>query len=140
MGDLSEISIAEGIARRAHSGQTEESTGDDYILHVQRVVNLVDGCNSKIVAWLHDVIEDSDIDELDLLEAGITARNVIAVRLLTRSEAETYAEYIDRIFESGNQTAIEVKIADLRDHLRPNCPERLRPRYEKAWERMGAGL
>lgn len=32
----------------------------------------------------------------------------------------------------GHEAAISVKLADLRDHLRPNCPEQLRPRYELA--------
>jgi hypothetical protein len=29
-----------------------------------------------------------------------------------------------------------VKLADLKDHFRPNCPARLRPRYENAWKTL----
>jgi len=133
--------MAEEIARRAHLGQTEESTGDDYIRHIERVVDLVTGDDEKAVAWLHDVIEDSPITGADLLAAGISARIVFAVVRLTRDEATTsYFEYIRQIKDSGDHLAIAVKTADLIDHLRPNCPERLRPRYEMACETLGVKL
>jgi (p)ppGpp synthase/HD superfamily hydrolase len=132
------LHIAEGIAREAHASQTEESTGDPYIRHIERVVSLVGDCdNLRAVAWLHDVIEDSQLNAGDLLNRGVSTEIVGAVVELTRVPAfETYAAYIQRVKESGNHLAIAVKIADLRDHLRPNCPERLRPRYEKAMETL----
>lgn len=131
------LEIAERIARAAHCGQTEESTGDDYILHVQRVVNMVDREEAKSVAWLHDVIEDSLIRAGDLMNAGLPVSVVSAVVHLTRVPAcESYAEYIERLKTAG-PLALEVKAADLRDHLRPNCPEQLRPRYIKACITLG---
>lgn len=128
-----ESELAERIARQKHAGQTEESTGDEYIRHIERVVALVEG-EAKAAAWLHDVIEDTDTTAEYLLSAGISDRTVRAVLLLTRiKETETYAAYIERLNDSGDAVAIRVKIADLKDHLRPNCPPRLRPRYENAW-------
>jgi (p)ppGpp synthase/HD superfamily hydrolase len=124
------VELAESIARRAHHGQTEEGTGDPYIRHVQRVVAMVDGNEAKAVAWLHDVIEDSPVTAGGLLAAGLPI--VSSVTCLTRLSG-SYAEYIERLKASGDSVAISVKIADLRDHLRPNCPARLRPRYEAAW-------
>ncbi len=123
--------LAEAIARLAHRGQKEESTGDDYIRHVERVVALVDGDDAKAVAWLHDVVEDSTVTIRDLCRAGIADDILDAVEALTRTDLN-YAEYIDSIRMLGPELARVVKIADLRDHLRPNCPERLRPRYERA--------
>jgi (p)ppGpp synthase/HD superfamily hydrolase len=131
-----EVSIAEGIARKAHAGQKEESTGEDYIKHVERVVALVEGDDAKAAAWLHDVIEDSPVTEQDLRNAGISEETLEAVFWLSRDEKQTYAEYIQLIKQSGNDLAIAVKIADLRDHLRPNCPPRLRPRYEAALKKL----
>jgi (p)ppGpp synthase/HD superfamily hydrolase len=132
----SELAVAERIAVFAHAGQFEESTGDPYICHVERVVNFVKGDEAKAVAWLHDVIEDSPLDAQDLLKYGISPAVIYAVVLLSREEEgeETYADYIRSIKNSGNPLALAVKIADMRDHLRPSCPERLRPRYEKAWQ------
>jgi (p)ppGpp synthase/HD superfamily hydrolase len=126
------VELAESIARRAHHGQTEESTGDPYLRHVQRVVAMVDGNEAKAVAWLHDVIEDSPVTAAGLLAAGLPVAIVSSVTYLTRLSG-SYAEYIERLKASGDSVAISVKIADLRDHLRPNCPARLRPRYEAAW-------
>ena len=132
--------IAERIAREAHAGQTEESTGDNYIRHVERVVALVEGCDEKAVAWLHDVIEDSRFYASNLFAAGIPWRIIDAVVWLTRPEFGSYAEYIQMIKDSGDPLAIAVKIADLRDHLRPPglfcLVPSLRKRYEAAWLRL----
>lgn len=133
------LALAEAIARNAHAGQTEESTGDDYILHVERVVGLVEGDEAKAVAWLHDVIEDSDMDTGTLLDVGIPSRIVRAVLELTRIERQPYEQYIADLKLSGDPLALAVKRADLIDHLRPNCPERLRPRYEAAMKELATG-
>lgn len=123
---------AEAIARAAHFGQVEESTGDDYMRHIERVVALVEGDEAKAVAWLHDVWEDTPITGPAMAAAGISEHVVDAVRLLTRVPGEPYTRYILFIKHATNPLAAIVKLADLRDHLRPNCPERLRPRYEAA--------
>jgi hypothetical protein len=133
------LPIAERIARQAHAGQTEESTGDDYIRHIERVVALVDGDEAKAVAWLHDALEDTDVSEGELRRAGIPEPVIDAVRLLTRDterDWRSYADYIEDIRDAENPLTLAVKLADLQDHLRPNCPERLRPRYEKALQTL----
>lgn len=136
MTHLTELQIAEAIARAAHLGQFEESTGDPYIQHVERVVALVEGDEAKAVAWLHDVLEDNDDYDGQRLEAyGISPEVVAAVVILTRipgTPTYEYVPYIQSILASNSLIAMRVKIADLKDHLRPNCPERLRPRYEHA--------
>ena len=122
--------LAEQISRRAHAGQTCKSKGD-YILHPERVAFLVSE-KAKNVAWLHDVIEDTTMTWLDLVKEGIDPKDADAVVILTRKPDEVYAEYIRRVAKSNNQIAIEVKLADLRDNLRPGCPESLRERYLSA--------
>lgn len=125
--------LAERIAREAHAGQKEQSTGEDYIRHIERVVSLVDSDEEKVVAWLHDVLEDCPQWTAGRInKEGIQPALVLSVVWLTRSRFDEYAIYIERIRTSGDARAIAVKIADLRDHLRPNCPESLRPRYVKA--------
>ena len=130
--------IARAIAHAAHARQVEELTGDPYIRHVERVVALMgDREDCRVVAWLHDVIEDTDMTAEDLLLLDIPPNCVDAITLLTRdSEKENYAEYIERIRNSENNLAIEVKIADLRDHLRQNCPPSMHARYERALARL----
>jgi (p)ppGpp synthase/HD superfamily hydrolase len=129
---MTELQLAERIARSAHANQFEESTGESYIHHVERVVAMVDSDEAKAVAWLHDVLEDSDYTSDDLRAAGISAPVITAVLYLTREEAVSYASYIEDLLLCGDALALTVKAADLRDHLRPNCPPTLRPRYEAA--------
>lgn len=137
-----EVQIAERIARQAHAEQKDSVTGAPYITHVERVVAMVAGADAKAVAWLHDVLEDSDYTYAELRRAGISERVLDAVQILTRQDnrtamvIQTYEQYIETIVESRNPLAIGVKKADLSDHLRPNCPDRLRPRYERAWQAL----
>jgi (p)ppGpp synthase/HD superfamily hydrolase len=128
------VTRAERIARAAHAGQVDK-VGNDYILHVERVAGMVDGDEAKAVAWLHDVVEDTPVTMADLRAEGFSKDILTALRLLTRTADEvSYAHYIEDIRDSGNPLAIAVKLGDLRDHLDPNCPDRLRPRYVKAIE------
>jgi (p)ppGpp synthase/HD superfamily hydrolase len=129
---MNELEIAEQIARKAHAGQKDTVTGAPYITHVERVVAMVEHTDAKIIAWLHDVIEDSTVGPDEMVDAGIRRSLVASVLRLTRMKDITYADYIDLLHWSGDVCAIAVKVADLRDHLHANCPERLRPRYEAA--------
>jgi hypothetical protein len=135
----SQVQIAERIAREAHAGQKDTVTGADYITHVERVVALVEGDDAKAVAWLHDVIEDNPAWSFERLEQeGILPRLIRPVSLLTRRPPYSYADYIDDIATAGEPLAQTVKIADLVDHLRPNCPARLGLRYEAALTKLRA--
>jgi len=46
------------VAGKAHYGQKDKQ-GNPFILHLQVVADNVDGLLEKVVAWLHDVVEDS---------------------------------------------------------------------------------
>lgn len=69
-----------------------------------------------ILAYLHDVLEDSDVtyDDIEDIFGGYVARCVD--RLTHRKEEKTYEEYIDEIFASSLPVQI-VKRADMKDHL-----------------------
>ncbi len=69
----------------------------------------------KIVAVLHDVLEDSEATARDLQKAGYSAEIVEAIKYLTRSEEEEYEQFIERV--KGNTLAVKIKIADLEDNL-----------------------
>ena len=86
----------------------------------------------KIVAFLHDLLEDTDYPE-DKLRKEFGDRIADAVSLLTHREKldeEGYIDYIRKLKDSGNSLAIAVKIADLTNNsdytrLGVNCPEDL---------------
>ena len=63
------------IAVKAHSGQVEKN-GDPGILHPLRVMHSVSTNEEKIVAVIHDVIEDSKVTFKDLKIAGFSDKIV----------------------------------------------------------------
>lgn len=124
------------IAIEAHAGQRDRA-GQPYILHPLRVMLAQDDDASRVVAVLHDVVEDSDWTPDDLRREGFPEGIIVALDALTRREGEPYMDYIDRA--GANQTAREVKIADLRDNgFNPQRtpPEHLLDRYAKALARL----
>ena len=110
------VELAEEIATRAHSGQFRRGGVVPYIEHPRAVVERVgNDPELKIVAWLHDVIEDTDETEASLIEAGIPPHLVEAVKLLTKSGNDPYKAYLDRV--AGNAIARAVKVADMLSNL-----------------------
>jgi hypothetical protein len=70
---------------------------------------------AKIVALLHDVIEDTDLTPDKLEEMGVSEFIVKSVVCLTRKSDESYDDFIKRL--APNPIAREVKIADLEDNM-----------------------
>lgn len=105
------LKLANEIAEKAHAGQYDKA-GKPYIEHPRFVANCVIGNKEKVLALLHDVIEDSEVTLVDLKNIGIPEEIVNAVDVLTRKSGEEYKHYIVRI--KDNELAKTVKLADLR--------------------------
>jgi (p)ppGpp synthase/HD superfamily hydrolase len=131
------------LAAEAHRGQTDK-LGEAYVRHVVRVAERLDSDEARIVALLHDVLEDTTVTA-DLLRArGVPDGVVEHVVALTRRDGEAYEAYVDRI--AGNDLARAVKLADLADNLErlpawanvvaEDEVRTLRERYEKAREAL----
>jgi len=108
------IEQAISIALTAHKGKLDKG-GDDYIVHPMRVMNTMETTEEKIVALLHDVVEDSNITILQLKENGFPKKVLKAVALLTKNENQEYEKYIEAI--KINPLATKVKLADLKDNM-----------------------
>lgn len=102
------------IAVEAHAGQKDKS-GKPYIFHPLRVMHTVETFEAKIIAVLHDVVEDTTVTFDDLLEKGIPKHLVITLRLITHDKKTSYEDYIAQLAE--NPLAARVKIADLKDNM-----------------------
>ena len=109
-----QFQIALELAVEKHKNQTDKA-GNPYILHPLHVMENVNSKEGKIVAILHDIIEDTDVTEDYLLKIGLSKRIVDAVIALTRSEDMDYQEYIKNL--SSNPLAKEVKLADLEHNM-----------------------
>ena len=99
------------IATQAHLGQKDKS-GVDYIQHPITVASFVESEEEKIVAYLHDVVEDSDITLDDLREMGFNEEIVFAIDCITKKENETLENYYNRVIQSD--LAYIVKMADIK--------------------------
>ena len=101
----------------------------DTFRHAERVAQMLPPAFQD-VAYLHDVIEDTEYDTLAL--SGFATKNdLYVVDILTRKETQTYFEYIDFIAISKNRKAIMVKLADITDHLEQKAT--LKPSLEKRY-------
>jgi hypothetical protein len=80
---------------------------------------------SRVVAWLHDAVEDGLTTFGALKSAGISDVEYSALFLLTRMPEETYLDYIRGIAvaegEAG-EIATEVKLEDNDDNCTRPCP------------------
>jgi len=101
--------------------------------HPVRVSNHRSQLQDKVVALLHDLVEDGDAT-LDEIRVSFGNRIAIAVDHISRRVGETYRAYISRL--SGDAIAVRVKLADLCDNLHdlPRDKESLRTRYTDARE------
>ena len=128
------------LAKQHHEGQTDKA-GKPYIEHPLRVMNQVESEEEKIVAVLHDIVEDTDISLDDLRNEGFSEEVVSAVECLTKQDGENYDSYIERI--SFNPLAVKIKLADLEDNrdltrlpqVTDKDLERLE-KYDKALEKL----
>ena len=102
------------ISLSAHCGKTDKG-GNPYILHPLRIMLSMDTNDEKIVALLHDVVEDSHITIQQLRDEKFSKKIVAAVSLLTKKEKQHYADYISAI--KKNPLATKVKLTDLKDNL-----------------------
>ena len=102
------------LAVGAHRGQVDKG-GHPYVLHPLRVMLRMDSEMERMVAALHDLIEDTSYTSEDLVRLGYPEVVVRAVECLTRRASEIYEQFITRVKQ--DPLARRVKIADLEDNL-----------------------
>mgnify|MGYP001829380021 CR=1 FL=1 len=101
------------IAAQAHRGQVDKG-GRPYLLHPLAVARQVSGTESKILALLHDVPEDTDVS-LEQLAPLLPPRLLKSLKLLTRQPGQPYSEYIEQLAQ--DPMAAQVKLADLTHNM-----------------------
>ena len=104
------------IAMDAHEGQRDRD-GNAVILHPLLIGSMGQTDAEKCVGFLHDVVEDTDWTFDDLRNEDIPDEIIEALRLCTHSDSMSYEDYVQRIIDSGNMTAIHVKLNDLHHNI-----------------------
>lgn len=143
------------IALDAHEGQTDLD-GRPAVLH-PIAVGLMGGSDAEIKAgFLHDVVEDTELTIEDLRRKGVDEDVLEALELLSHARGSDYFEYVRRIADSSNLTAIHTKINDLKHNLARGIRtyrraletndtekaarlERINEKHRKALEMFGEG-
>lgn len=114
-----QLAIALELATSAHRGQVYPSPErEPYVCHPIRVMEALEEGDEQIVALLHDVLEDTNVEAAELHQLGFGEHIIRAVVLLTHDRTVPYADYIERL--AHDPLARRVKLADLADNLRNN--------------------
>jgi len=142
------LQFTEDLVREKFAGQYDRSDVPmaDHMMRVASHLSDQDEATQH-VAWMHDLVEDTDVDFGYLQALGYSEEILEALDLVTHDKkTHTYAEYIDRICKSGNRIAIYVKLADQKDNLDPKrwvrlnrfVQNALRKRYNGVQEKLMA--
>jgi hypothetical protein len=128
------------IAEEAHQGQLDRA-GAPYILHPLHLAAQASTVDERIVALLHDVVEDTAWDLPALAREGFSETVLRAIDALTRRPDETYDDFVERV--ARDRLATRVKILDLSHNSDlsrlPSATEEDRARvrkYERARKRL----
>jgi len=121
----------------AHRGQVDKA-GVDYAEHCKAVGDIAveiarerhPGWNKalvRMVAWLHDVIEDTPLDANDLYELGFRGNVLEAIKLLTHTHEHSHTEYLVKIRETPGASGELARIVKEADVIHNSSPERQIP-------------
>ncbi len=118
MTDSERLEQALDFAAKKHKGQLRIG-GDEYITHPIAVCEIIKkkglGLDYQIAALFHDLLEDTDATEEEILKYG-NAEILKAVKLLTKPKGYVMADYMGAI--KGNKMACAIKEADRLHNLR----------------------
>jgi hypothetical protein len=110
---MSTLGQAIAIAAKAHEGQVDKA-GAPYVLHPLRMMLRVSTTEERIVAVLHDVVEDCGVS-LDALRAdGFSDAVIDAIDSVTVRPGEPYETFVLRA--AANPIGRRVKLVDLEDN------------------------
>jgi (p)ppGpp synthase/HD superfamily hydrolase len=143
------LEFTEHLVRTKFEGQHDDAGVPmaDHMMRVwQRVQHLDE--DTQHIAWLHDIVEDTDVTITELISLGYSTDVVEAVYLLTKPDKMPYADYIDHLISSGDRRAITVKLADNADntdpkrwlYLNPYKAQALSKRYHGVKEKLIGAL
>lgn len=97
-----------------HAGQRDKA-GEAYFQHPMRVAMRCATPEEKMVALLHDTIEDCGVTPDELLGEGFPQDIVDGVLSVTKREGEGYEDFVARA--GRNPLGRVVKLHDLEDNL-----------------------
>lgn len=131
------LSVAIAIAAKGFENKFDKG-GEPYIMHCIRVMMKMETEDEKIVAILHDTVEDNVTTFEELRNLGFKSHILDSLYYLTHNkETHSYSEYI-KLIGRFSVLSIKVKMADLEDNsnimrlkvLREKDHERIKKYHE----------
>lgn len=121
------IKLAEIFSTGAHGDQMYG--GYRYTYHLKGVVDKTNSLYAEspklkkliIIAWLHDIIEDTMVEKEDLLKIGFDEDIVASVVAITKTKNQNYIDYMIQV--KYNKMATKIKIADTLANLTQSIKE-----------------
>ncbi len=108
---MSTLERAIAIAAEGHAGQTDKG-GAPYILHPLRMMMSLSTLEERIVAVLHDVVEDCPEWTFERLQGeGFWVEILVALDSVTERDGEDYEDFVLRA--AANPIGCRVKLADM---------------------------
>ena len=117
------LNQARCLAQVSHAGQVDKA-GKPYLVHVETVSrtvgDLISGwyglsddfsVKARIVGYLHDIIEDTEMTVDDLWKNKIPTDCILAIEAITKIEGEAYQDYLMKVKRC--KLAAVVKVADM---------------------------
>ena len=114
-----------------HLGQVRKVSKEPYINHPIRVSKMFDNVEDKIIALLHDTLEDTDTT-YEELQNMFGSRVAFCVSYLTHDVKVDYFEYLQTIKRVSDPVVMEIKIADIVDNLSDKPSDKQKIKYFKA--------
>ncbi|ENU91688.1 hypothetical protein F971_02780 [Acinetobacter vivianii] len=111
---MATLELAISLAAERHAGQVDKANAP-YILHPLRVLLNVPDIEHKIVAVLHDILEDTTTTIDELYRLGFQTHLIDAIIALTKQEGESRIQAAQRTVQ--NPIARVVKLADITDNM-----------------------
>ena len=127
--------LAQMVAFQKHGCQLYG--GRPYSYHLTMVVDKVNflyGESPKLkllqqIAWLHDVVEDTDTTITYLSDCGFSPEVLFAVGSISKIKGESLSDYYDRV--ANSKLAFKVKVADTLSNLEHSLREGVVKRINK---------
>lgn len=119
------------LAFQAFDGKFRRGGITPAFIHPKRVVDRLRNEDESVraAAWLHDVVEDTDVTMRDIKEQAFPIEVLTAVDLLTKKKGQPYEKYLSAV--KAHPIARKVKIADMLDNISDDpTPEQIR-KYAK---------
>lgn len=115
------------ICKELHKGQVRRDGETPYSSHPIAVSEMMNTDEEKIVALLHDILEDTPLTASHLKHSGFSDKVIENIVCLTKLKYESYDEYITEI--SFYPIATKVKIADMFHNMSCSPTKKQKEKY-----------